>query len=112
MSIRILLDHGVKQDHIIFITFLVARGGGISVLRRAFPDVKIVCGVVDNVMKEGWMEGYRGEGNPEGLPRKVWIMQPGMGQIGMFGLSFSDSSLTFISKGIAIIFLRRNSWTV
>ncbi|KAF8627004.1 hypothetical protein AX15_004588 [Amanita polypyramis BW_CC] len=82
MSIRILLDHGVKQDHIIFVTFLVARGGGISVLRRAFPEVKIVCGAVDDVMKEGWLEGYRGEGNPEGLPRKVWIMQPGMGQIG------------------------------
>ncbi|KAF8349144.1 armadillo/beta-catenin/plakoglobin [Amanita rubescens] len=82
MSIRILLDHGVKEDHIIFVTFLVARGGGISVLRRAFPGVKIVCGAVDDEMKEGWLEGYRGEGNPEGLPRRVWVMQPGMGQIG------------------------------
>lgn len=82
MSIRILLDHGVKQDHIIFVTFLVARGGGVSVLRHAFPHVKIVCGAVDDIMKEGWLEGYRGEGNPEGFPRKVWVMQPGMGQIG------------------------------
>ncbi|KAF8735985.1 hypothetical protein AX14_001064 [Amanita brunnescens Koide BX004] len=84
MSIRILLDHGVEQDHIIFVTFLVARGGGISVLRRAFPDVKVVCGAVDDEMKEGWLdvEGYGGDGNLEDPPRKVWAMQPGMGQIG------------------------------
>ncbi|KAK2460331.1 hypothetical protein APHAL10511_007720 [Amanita phalloides] len=82
MSIRILLDHGVRQDHIIYVTFLVARGGGVSVLRRAFPGVKIVCGAVDDEVKEGWLEGYRGEGNPEGHPRMVWVMQPGMGQIG------------------------------
>lgn len=60
----------------------MARGGGVSVIRRAFPDVKIVCGAVDDSMKEGWLEGYKGEGNPEGLGRKVWVMQPGMGQIG------------------------------
>ncbi|KAF8896342.1 armadillo/beta-catenin/plakoglobin [Infundibulicybe gibba] len=82
MAIRVLLDHGVKQDRIVFVTFLVARGGGISVLRRAFPDVKIVCGEVDDEMREGWLEGYQGEGNPEGHGRKVWMMQPGMGQIG------------------------------
>jgi hypothetical protein len=35
-------------------------------------------------MREGWLEGVKGEGNPG---RKVWAMQPGMGQIGVF-LSF------------------------
>lgn len=83
MAIRIILDHGVREDRIIFVTFLVARGGGVSVLRRAFPQVKIVCGAVDDLMQEGWLEGYRAEGNPEGLGRKIWVMQPGMGQIGM-----------------------------
>ncbi|KAJ3850338.1 armadillo/beta-catenin/plakoglobin [Lentinula lateritia] len=82
MSIRILLDHGVRQDHIIFITFLVARTGGITTLRRAFPHVKIVCGAVDNEMREGWLEGDRGEGNEDGIGRKIWVMSPGMGQIG------------------------------
>lgn len=86
MSIRILLDHGVKEDRIIFVTFLVAQGGGVSVLRRAFPKMKIVCGAVDDEMREGWLEGYEALGNPEGHGRKVWLMQPGMGQI---GLSFS-----------------------
>ena len=84
MAIRVLLDHGVQEDHIIFVTFLVARSGGVSVLRQAFPGVKIVCGAVDDNMKEGWMEGYKGEGNPDGNGRAVWLMQPGMGQIGEF----------------------------
>lgn len=82
MAIRILLDHGVRQDHIIFVAILVARRGGISFLRRAFPHVKIVCGALDDEMQEGWLEGYKGEGNPEGKGRKVWVMKPGMGQIG------------------------------
>ncbi|THV07396.1 armadillo/beta-catenin/plakoglobin [Dendrothele bispora CBS 962.96] len=81
MAIRVLLDHGVKQDHIIFVTYLVARRGGIAVLRRAFPHVHIICAAVDNEMKEGWLEGARGEGNPEGSGRRVWLMEPGMGQV-------------------------------
>ena len=83
MAIRVLLDHGVPQDHIIFVTLLVARGGGISVLRRAFPHVKIVCGAVDDEMKERWLEGIKGDENPEGVGRVGWVMSPGMGQIGM-----------------------------
>ncbi|KIK63042.1 hypothetical protein GYMLUDRAFT_242111 [Collybiopsis luxurians FD-317 M1] len=82
MSIRILLDHGVKQEHIIFVTFLVARTGGITTLRRTFPRVKIICGSVDNEMREGWLEDGRGEGNEDGAGRKIWVMDPGMGQIG------------------------------
>lgn len=80
MAIRILLDHGVKPEHIIFVTFLVARGGGISVLRRAFPGVTIVTAGVDDIMQEGWIEGSQGQGKPQG--RQVWAMLPGLGQIG------------------------------
>lgn len=79
MAIRILLDHGVSQDKIVFITLVVARGGGMSVLRRAFPGVRFVCAAVDDRMQEGWVqdgEGISGEG------RKCWKMQPGMGHIG------------------------------
>ncbi|KAG6879558.1 hypothetical protein C0992_001563 [Termitomyces sp. T32_za158] len=83
MAIRILLDHGVREDRIIFVTFLVARGGGVSVLRRAFPQVTIVCGAVDDEMREGWLEGDTGEGNSEGNGRPVWVMQPGLGQIAL-----------------------------
>jgi uridine kinase len=82
MSVRVLLDHGIRQDRIVFVTYLVARRGGVAVLRRAFPKIKIVCGAVDETMKEAWLEGFKAEGNPEGKGRKVWVMQPGMGQIG------------------------------
>jgi len=90
----VLLDHGVKQDHIIFVTYLVARGGGIAVLRRAFPHVHITCAAVDNEMREGWLDGERGEGNPKGNGRRVWLMEPGMGQVSTHVLSLSQEVLT------------------
>lgn len=84
MAIRTLLDHGVQQDHIIFVTVLVARTGGVTVLQRAFPKVKIITGAVDEGLREAWLENYneKGEGQSDGDGRKVWIMEPGMGQIG------------------------------
>ncbi|KAF8558142.1 armadillo beta-catenin plakoglobin [Imleria badia] len=84
MAIRTLLDHGVQQDHIIFVTFLVARHGGIAVLHKAFPKIRIVCGAVDQGLREAWLEHYHseGEGHHNGDGRKVWIMEPGMGHIG------------------------------
>jgi len=77
MAIRVLLDHGVQQDRIVFVTFLVAQGGGITVLRKAFPDIHIVCAAVDDEMDEGWSDSGGALGK-----RKIWLMQPGMGQIG------------------------------
>ena len=86
MAIRTLLDHGVLQDHIIFVTFLVASNGGISVLHKAFPKVRIICGAVDEGLREAWLEHYHfeGEGHHYGDGRKVWMMEPGMGHIGTF----------------------------
>ncbi|PVG04356.1 uridine kinase [Serendipita vermifera] len=76
MTIRILLDHGVQEDHIIFVTFLVARIGGIGVVRRAFPKVKIITGAIDNEVKEIWRtDGAEEEG------RKDWAIVPGLGDI-------------------------------
>ncbi|KAI0775302.1 armadillo/beta-catenin/plakoglobin [Trametes elegans] len=105
MAIRVLLDHGVPQENIIFVTFIVAACGGVQVLQRAFPRVRIVCGVVDPVLRESWalwdttpahgpethdaqVEG--GAGTPtvktkaeaEAEGRKVWVVEPGMGHIG------------------------------
>lgn len=83
MAMRILLDHGVREDHIIFVSFLVARNGGICVLRKAFPQVKIVCGAVDDGLRETWLEAIEsGEGQIEAEARKVWVVEPGMGHIG------------------------------
>jgi len=84
MAIRTLLDHGVQQDHIIFVTFLVARSGGVTVLQRAFPKVKIITGAVDEGLREAWLDHYneQGEGQNDGDGRKVWTIEPGMGHIG------------------------------
>lgn len=96
MAIRVLLDHGVQQDHIIFVTFLVARQGGVVTLRKTFPHVKIVCSAVDDQLTERWIEcvDVGGEGltspDPNGTQaaenegRKVWVVEPGMGHIGSF----------------------------
>ncbi|KAL4075085.1 uridine kinase family-domain-containing protein [Scleroderma yunnanense] len=83
MAIRTLLDHGVQQDHIVFVTFLVARTGGIHVIKRAFPKVKIICGSIDPGLRETWIELYHSEGEGQhGTARKVWVVEPGMGHIG------------------------------
>ena len=88
MAIRTLLDHGVRPDRIVFVTFLVARDGGIAALRRAFPAVRIVCGAVDNVLVERWCEAAQypevegNEDEDESAMRKFWAIEPGMGQIG------------------------------
>ena len=84
MAIRVLLDHGVRPEHIIFVTFLVARSGGITILHRAFPQVKVVCGAVDEVLREAWLDQYDKEGSeaPGAEQRKCYIVEPGMGQIG------------------------------
>jgi len=77
MAIRVLLDHGVQEEHIIFVTFLAAPCG-VSVLNQTFPRVKMITGGVDMKMREVWMEG--GDLGVEG--RKIWCLEPGMGQIG------------------------------
>jgi uridine kinase len=37
MAIRVLLDHGVPQENIIVICFLISRVGGVHAICRAFP---------------------------------------------------------------------------
>ncbi|KIJ51553.1 hypothetical protein M422DRAFT_26957 [Sphaerobolus stellatus SS14] len=78
MAIRVLLDHGVAQERIVFITMLIALDGGISVLRRAFPGMKIITGAIDNEILIANIDGAHEEGNA----RNTWIIKPGMGQIG------------------------------
>jgi uridine kinase len=75
MAIRILLDHGVREEQIIFVCFLIARNGGAHALRRAFPKVRIVCGAIDGQIREELV-------NDEGVERHVWSISPGMGHVG------------------------------
>src|ERR1700733_5762716 len=81
MAIRVFLDHGVRQDHIIFVTFLVAQGGGISVLRHAFPLLKVVCGAIDEGLREAWLGGCENDNQHETAKRKCWLVEPGIGHI-------------------------------
>lgn len=89
MAIRVLLDHGVKPAHIIFVTFLVARSGGVVHLRRTFPEVNIVTGAVDDGLHEVWVENAQRhaaypdeDGFDNAQQHKAWVVEPGMGQIG------------------------------
>lgn len=99
MAIRVLLDHGVPQENIIFVAFIVASSGGVRALHHAFPRVRIVCGMVDPVLRECWAQWD--DATPDAWPqtpqpqtqpqmltdghgRKVWVVEPGMGHIGVW----------------------------
>ncbi|UOH82992.1 hypothetical protein LQV05_005705 [Cryptococcus neoformans] len=51
MAIRVLLDHGISQDRIIFLTYLISRSASYSVL-RAFPNIQIVTAAIDPGLDE------------------------------------------------------------
>lgn len=100
MAIRVLLDHGVKPAHIIFVTFLVARSGGVAHLRRTFPEVNIVTGAVDDGLREVWLENAQRhatypdeDGFDNAQQHKAWVVEPGMGQIGKPSLSLCKLSM-------------------
>ncbi|GAB1525085.1 hypothetical protein RhiTH_008242 [Rhizoctonia solani] len=77
MAIRVLLDHGVAEDHIIFVTFLGVPRGGMAVIRKTFPGIRFVCGAVDDGLQEAWL--HHEDGTPG---RRLWSITPGMGNIG------------------------------
>ena len=49
MAIRILLDHGVPEEHITFITIL-ASSRGLQALARVFPKVKVIAAALDETL--------------------------------------------------------------
>ncbi|WWD19289.1 uridine kinase [Kwoniella shandongensis] len=51
MAIRVLLDHGVLESNIIFLTYLIAKQALHSVL-RAFPTIHIVTAAIDPKLDE------------------------------------------------------------
>lgn len=64
MALRVLLDHEVSEENIIFLTFLAAPVG-LNVIANAFPRVKIVTSMVDPVLSK----------------ETLWI-EPGIGNFG------------------------------
>ncbi|KNC81344.1 uridine-cytidine kinase-like 1 [Sphaeroforma arctica JP610] len=53
MAIRVLLDHDVKEEHIIFLS-LIAATPGIHAVAYAFPKVKIITSEVDETVDENF----------------------------------------------------------
>lgn len=56
MAVKVLLDHGVREDKIVFVTY-TAGTQGLRRLMSVFPDIKVVvCRIVDD-MEKRWLEG-------------------------------------------------------
>jgi uridine kinase len=51
MAIRILLDHDVPEENIVFLSLLVARQG-VFAIANAFPKVKMITSEVDPELSE------------------------------------------------------------
>jgi len=49
MAIRILLDHGVPEDKITFVTILASLRG-LHALARVFPGVKVIAAGIDDTL--------------------------------------------------------------
>ncbi|KAG2225156.1 hypothetical protein INT45_009485 [Circinella minor] len=62
MAIRVLLDHDVPEENIIFTVYLAAPVG-LNVIAKAFPRVKIVTSMVDPVLSKETLYIEPGIGN-------------------------------------------------
>lgn len=55
MAVQVLVDHGVKQRNIVFITYFAGKVG-LNRLVKVFPEVRVVvCSVVED-NEERWIE--------------------------------------------------------
>lgn len=55
MAVRVLVDHGVPEDRIVFVTYLAGRVGVNRVL-SAFPDVRVVVARLGDDLEGRWVE--------------------------------------------------------
>ena len=62
MAIRVLLDHNVPEDKIVFIAYIAAPQG-VHAIANAFPKVKIVISWVDPKIDDNSFELLPGLGN-------------------------------------------------
>ena len=55
MAVKVLVDHGVSEEKIVFVTYFAGKMG-VNRLLRVFPKVKVViCTIVDD-FQERWIE--------------------------------------------------------
>jgi uridine kinase len=55
MAVRVLVDHGVPEEKVVFVTYLAGRMG-VNRLLNVFPKVKVVVGRVLEDFQERWLE--------------------------------------------------------
>ena len=55
MAVRVLVDHGVPEDRIVFVTFFAGKIGANRVA-KVFPGMKIVVSSVVDDFQERWIE--------------------------------------------------------
>lgn len=55
MAVRILVDHGVKEDRIVFVTCAAGKRG-LQRLTAVYPDIKTVVGRVGEEGDPRWIE--------------------------------------------------------
>lgn len=55
MAVRILVDHGVEEKRIVFVTCLAGRVG-VKRLMSVFPDIHVIAGNIADDHEERWIE--------------------------------------------------------
>ena len=55
MAVQVLVDHGVSEEKIVFVTYFAGKLG-LNRLTKVFPEVKVVvCDIVAD-FQERWIE--------------------------------------------------------
>jgi len=55
MAVQVLVDHGVPEDKIVFVTYFAGRMG-LNRLMKVFPDIKVVVCMIVADNEERWIE--------------------------------------------------------
>jgi uridine kinase len=55
MAVQVLVDHGVPQDRIVFVTYFAGKIG-LNRLTKVFPEVKVVVCTLVSDDEERWIE--------------------------------------------------------
>lgn len=55
MAVQVLVDHGVREDRIVLVTYTAGRMG-LHRLTKAFPGITVVVGNMVQDIEERWVE--------------------------------------------------------
>ena len=55
MAVRVLVDHGVPEDRIVFVTYMAGRVG-VNRLLSVFPEMRVVMCRMGDDMENRWVE--------------------------------------------------------